>query len=170
MTKIKDIKTDASLAAALGITTKTLRSWREKYGDAAPTGRDLASWKAFVEQEGLGGASNRVSRGREHWLTRSAAARARLLELEEERVRGETVKRVDVDRLHLTIASRQRTLLIQHLETELPPKLDGLPAAEMRVHLRATVDAICEVMHDMGAVIQTELARPATAPSAAQDA
>lgn len=59
------------------------------------------------------------------------------------------VNRDDVDALLLQISSRQRVALYQKLETELPVKLDGLPAGAIRGVLRATADEICDVMADL---------------------
>lgn len=151
------ISSDRALAKALGVTHASISAWRQKFAGEAPAGHDVAAWKAFIEEQGLGVANNRVSKDREHWLTRGAAARARLLELEEQRLRGETIRRADVDGVHLLIASRARGLLIQHLETELAPKLEGLSAADMRPVLRQTVDAVCDVMGELGSEMEKRL-------------
>jgi hypothetical protein len=151
------ITSDRALAKALGVTHTTIAVWRQKFAGDVPESRDLAAWKAFVEEQGLGTANNRASKDREHWLTRSAAARARLLEMEEERQRGETIRRADVDAVHLHVATRQRTILIQHLETELAPKLEGLSASAMRPVLRQTVDAICDVMSELAGELEKRL-------------
>jgi len=46
------------------------------------------------------------------------------------------------------VGSRQRMILFQALETELPPRLDGMAAAQIRPILRDTADAICREMAD----------------------
>ena len=52
------ILTWKKLAAELGITTRSLENWREKFADAPPD-RDAAKWRAFMQERGLAGYSGR---------------------------------------------------------------------------------------------------------------
>ena len=54
-----------------------------------------------------------------------------------------------MDRLHLFIATRAKSKLYQFLETEAPPKLDGLSASQQRPILREIADSIADEMADM---------------------
>lgn len=140
----KPITSDRALARALRISHTAISGWRQKFGALAPRGHDVEEWRGFMLENGLGVAGNRVSKDREHWLTRAAEFRAKLLELEEQRVRGEIITRAEVNRLHLHVATSARSLLLQALETELPVRCDGLSAAAMRPIMRETVDRVIE--------------------------
>lgn len=52
----------------------------------------------------------------------------------------------DVDRLLLQIASRQRALLLQATENDLPARIEGLTAAQIRPIMRTVTDGLCEAM------------------------
>lgn len=71
-----------------------------------------------------------------------------LLDLKMLREKRLTIAKRDVDALLLHIAVRAKTMLYQFLETEAPPKLDGLPASAQRKILREMADAICDAMAD----------------------
>lgn len=129
------------LASRLGVSNQTLTAWRAKPG--APTDTDPEAWEAFVREHGLGA---KVESG-------AALARRQKTELETELLKAKLAKeqrrvidREEVSRLMLRIATEQRSLLYQLLETELPPKCDGMTAGQMRPIMRDAADAICEKM------------------------
>ncbi len=56
------------------------------------------------------------------------------------------IKTSDVSRIFTGIALNQRQVLIQELQNNLPPKLEGLRAPEMIVIMRETADRILAMM------------------------
>lgn len=84
-------------------------------------------------------------------------------ELKEEKLRWETellqtkvarekrkaVDKAEVDRLLLHLGTRIKTILYERLETEAPPKLDGLPASAQRPILRSMADEVIDEMADI---------------------
>ena len=60
--------------------------------------------------------------------------------------RGEYMKKADVSRIFTSIALNQRQVLIQELQNNLPPKLEGLRAPEMIVIMGETADRILAMM------------------------
>ena len=72
-----------------------------------------------------------------------------LLKAKLNRENRKVIDRDEVNKLLLHLATRGRTMLYQFLETEAPPKLDGLGAAEMRPILREMADSIADEMADL---------------------
>lgn len=143
-----------ALARSLGFTTRSLRDWRKLPG--APTEPDLAAWQAFIDANDLGTAGNRVGAGREELLKEKLRKEIELAGIKIDKERRRSIPRSEVDALLLHIATRQKTLLYQRLETELPPKLDGLSAAETRPILRKVADDICDEMRDLTAQFEAQ--------------
>lgn len=56
------------------------------------------------------------------------------------------IDRDEVDKLFFHVSTMGRTELYQAMETELPPKLDGMGAAQMRPILREAADSIADRM------------------------
>lgn len=144
----KPINSARSLGKALGVTHHTISAWREKFGDLAPKTYDVAEWQRFIEEQGLGGANNRVSGDREFWLTKASEHRAKLLELEEKRKKRETVLKADLDARDMRVATAQKQALYEILTGELPVKCEGKSALEIRVMNREAADRICVVMQE----------------------
>ncbi len=74
-----------------------------------------------------------------NWPDRLKRAQALMAEMELERTKGELVERAQV-RADMTKASaRAIAVLTQKFETELPPKQDGMPAADIATMNRAAL-------------------------------
>lgn len=110
----------------------------------APQDRDVEAWGKFIRENGLGSSGKHGTPVglREVKIQKEVE----LLDLKIKRQRAELIDRDEVANRFLHIATRQRAMLYQYLETELPPRMDGLPAAEGRPLLREVADKICEAM------------------------
>lgn len=73
----------------------------------------------------------------------------RLLDLQIAKEERRMIPRADVDELLHHIGAMARTTLYQALETELPPRLDGMSASEIRPVTKAVADEICDAMKDI---------------------
>ena len=123
----------------LETTRQTLVQWRKLPG--APQERDVVKWKAFVEQNQLGKRlSGSALRDEE---TRH---KIELLKSKIDREQRRVIDREEVNRLLLHVSTDGRTVLYQLMESELPPKLDGMAAAQMRPILREAADSIADRM------------------------
>jgi hypothetical protein len=140
-------KTWVQLAEQIGFSTKTLRDWRRM--DNAPTDTDVAKWLEFIKANGLGTAGNRVDASREELLKEKLRKEIERFDLQNDKLKRKVIDRDEVNTLLHHIATTARTELYQFLETEAPPKLDGLPAAAQRPILREMADVIADRMQDM---------------------
>jgi hypothetical protein len=142
----------AALAKELGVARDTVVQWRKR--PDAPAGRDVSEWKAYVDKNGLGESGPKMAfkELREEKLKREI----QLQDLAIAAKKRKMIDREEVNRLLHHIAAQQRSALYQKAETELPPKLDGLPASEIRVQLRNMADELCDIMATLVAKHDTE--------------
>lgn len=132
-----------SVAKELGVTRQSLVNWRGRPG--APQGRDVGEWRAYIEAEKLGGQGKRGSELRDEKIRYETE----LIKAKIDREKRRVIPTEEVNALLLHIATTGKTLLYQFMETEAPPKLDGLAAAQMRPILREMADAISDKMADL---------------------
>jgi hypothetical protein len=132
-----------TLAKRLHVSRTAIHEWKKL--DGAPTEPNFEAWKAFVAENGLGVAGNRVSSKREGLLSDAARLKNRLLELEVARKEGRTVERTDMDTLHHKVFTRQKAVLFAALESEYPGKAVGRTASELRVLGRQLAERICDI-------------------------
>lgn len=133
------------LAARLGVSTQTMKVWRQREG--APQTIDVEAWQEYVKKEGLGTRSGGVkpsSLKEEKTYHEIEILKARLA-----REKRLVIPAEEVNTLLLNISTRAKTKLYQFFETEAPPKLDGMSAAQMRPILREMADTICTEMADL---------------------
>lgn len=135
------------LAKVLGTTLPSLRAWRRR--PDAPKGLDAETWRAYVEKNGLGSPGPKVAQSSATLKDRKTEREVELLDLKIAKEKRKLIPAEDVDRLHLFIATRAKSKLYQFLETEAPPKLDGLSASQQRPILREIADSIADEMADM---------------------
>ena len=129
-----------ALAKKLGVSRQAVVLWRKL--DGAPESRDVPSWEAFVAKNGLNvngqGKPTDMRQLKEEKLVLDIALTQAKLNRENRKV----IERDEVNRLLVHIGAEFRTNLYQFLETEAPPKLDGMSSAQMRPILREMADAI----------------------------
>jgi hypothetical protein len=131
----------SGLAKALEVTRPTLAAWRKTPG--APSAPNLESWQKWAEENRtrMGGTKELRDEKTRHEI--------KLLKAKLDREERRVIPRDDVNRLHLDISTRQRSMLYQFMESELPPLLDGMSAVQMRPILRERADMICDAMADL---------------------
>lgn len=138
-------KSARSLAKALGTHHSNLPIWADKYPEARAFGLDREKWEQLMLEKRLG-EGNVISPDREHSLARAAEYRANLLEIEQQRARGEIVAVSDLEARDRRVALAQRTALFEILTTELPAKSAGKDAGEIRLLNREAANRICAIM------------------------
>lgn len=144
-------KTVVELAAALGVTRRTLANWRKMPGapEAAANGsHSVAAWRDFVRANGLKGGAERSGA-----QTEALKARKLLAEVEERELRvavrkGEYVRTEDVRRSWHTLVGKAISLMRAKFENELPPVLSGLDAQGIREENSKAIDEICRLLHE----------------------
>jgi hypothetical protein len=132
------------LAKQLQVSKQSIARWRGLPG--APTEPDAPVWRAFIAENGLGVAGNRLSKQRESLLASSVEKKNRLLDIEIAQKERKTIERADVNKLLLRVASQQRAVLYAALEREYPGKVVGRTAAEVSLRGRELADRVCEIM------------------------
>lgn len=132
------------MARVLGVANVSIADWRKRFPDDSPAGFDVPSWQAFMAQHGLA-AKKGAGQALKDEKTRHEIE---LLKAKLARENRKVIDREEVGRLLLHLSTQGRTMLYQFLETEAPPKLDGLPAAAQRPILREMADAIADKMAD----------------------
>jgi len=137
----EDPKTWDELAAQVGHTRQSLVKWRTLSG--APQNRNIQDWKVFIEANQLGKNSGQ---GLKDEKTRHEIL---LIQARLAREKRTVVPMDEVNALLLHLSTQSRTVLYQFMETEAPPKLDGMSAAQMRPILREMADTICGKMGDL---------------------
>lgn len=135
-----------ALALELGVTRVSLRKWAKLEG--APKTRDADEWAGFIEAQGLGNAGPK-SLGSAELKDENIRLRNERLQVALARDKKQVIPIDEINSLHLHMATRLRSLLYQFMETEMPPKLDGLAAAQMRPILRETADTLCTTLGEM---------------------
>jgi hypothetical protein len=142
MSKASALKyfTKAQASRDLGITRPTLDRILSRPGAPSPNAAkkyEASALSSFVESQRSSG------------LDPLRNARLREVELRCEKLRREldltakkTILRADVDAFHGLLSQRLRSLLYFKLETELPPKLAGCDALNIRQNLRALADEL----------------------------
>lgn len=133
-----------ALAGKLGVTRQSIVNWRML--PDAPTNRDPVKWGAFIKERGLGVKGAKSCNSLREEKTRHEIL---LIQAKLAREKRAVVSIDEVNRLLLHLSTDGRTMLYQFLETEAPPKLDGMSAAQMRPILREMADAIADRMADL---------------------
>jgi hypothetical protein len=137
----------AAIARACAVSEVTVRDWRRRAD--CPKSRDPKEWLEWKGKLGLGTSGPKTSQSTAQLKDEKTRHEIELLAAKIAREKRRVIDREEVSRLLLTIGTRQRTMLYQFLETEAPPKLDGLSAAQARPVLRAMADEICDAMADL---------------------
>lgn len=131
------------LASKFGVSVQTMKVWRQKEG--APVTTELGLWETWLKKEGLG-MRGLSGAGLKDEKTKHEIE---LLKAKINREQRRVIDRDEVNQLLLHIATRGRTKTYQLLESEAPPKLDGMSAVQMRPILREMADAIADEMADL---------------------
>ncbi len=134
-----------ALAVRLGTSRQSMVNWRNMEG--APKDRNPDTWGAFIKEKGLGARGPRV--GGSELKDEKTRHEIELIKARLAREKRLVIPADEVNTLLLHIATQSRTELYQFMETEAPPKLDGMSAAQMRPILREMADTICGKMEDM---------------------
>jgi len=137
------------LAQLLGVTRRTLTTWRKQPGapQPEPNGQhDVAAWRAFVRSRGLTGGGEPVHN------QEALKARKLLAEIEERELRlairqGTVVSIESVREQWITKVGRARSLLESRFLNELPPILSGLDAHGIREKLNTALLETYEILN-----------------------
>lgn len=134
----------ASLAKALGFSSPALSGWKRKFPDCPQTLVE-SDWREFIARRGLGHVGNRVGKSREALLQEKLETEIRLNRIKISQQERKLIPADDVDSFLLYVGARVRSALYQ-MTSELPPKLAGLEAPEIRRMMRESADVICVTM------------------------
>jgi len=145
---ITEAKTVVELAAALGVSRRTIANWRKLEGapEAHPNGsHDVVAWRKFMHEKHLDGSEP----GDEEGLK----IRKLLAEIHEREFRlavrkGEYIRKVEVREAWLSRSGRVVNLLRSKFEKELPPILAGKDAPSIQEALSAAIDEVLTALHD----------------------
>jgi hypothetical protein len=143
-------KNYVELANVLGVHRRTLQAWRKLVGCPAPRpdGRLLISeWQEFMVTKDQSAASSGPQDSEE------LKARKLLAEVEERELkvairRGEYVQIDEVAREWTTRAGKAVSLLRNKFESELPPILAGMQAAEIQAEARKAIDEVLTILNN----------------------
>lgn len=132
----------AEVAAALGCDQRALLAWRKR--EDAPAGKDIPAWLAYRDANGLGESGPKL--GYKELREAKLVEEVELLRIKKAKENRKMIERDEVDQLLHHVAAQQRSRLYQYLETELPPKCEGLSAAQLRPIFRGVADDLCDQM------------------------
>ena len=138
------------LAAALGVSRRTLTTWQKMEGAPKALSNGLwpvADWREFVRLRGLN--AGRVPVGNEEALK----ARKLLAEVEERELRiavkkGEYVALTKVREEWIGLVAQATSILRAKFENELPPVLSGLDATGIQRECRRAIDEVLRCLHE----------------------
>ena len=138
------------LAAALGVSRRTLTNWQKMEGAPKALSNGLwsvADWREFVRIRGL--SAGRVPVGNEEVLK----ARKLLAEVEERELRiavkkGEYVALTKVREEWIGLVAQATSILRAKFENELPPVLSGLDATGIQRECRRAIDEVLRCLHE----------------------
>lgn len=142
--------TIVELAAALGVTRRTINNWRKIPGapESASNGsHNVSAWRDFVRANSLKGGEDSVGA-----RTDALKARKLLAEVEERELRvavkkGEYLPTEEVRRSWLVLVGKAIALMRAKFENELPPIMSGLDAQGIREEASRAIDEICSILH-----------------------
>lgn len=143
--------TVVELAAALGVTRRTLSTWRKMDGAPKPAANgthDIAAWRDFVNTHGLKGAVDGSERNVDALKARKLLAEVEERELKVAVKKGEFVRVEDVRQSWHTLVGKAISLMRAKFENELPPILSGLDAQGIREENSRAIDEVCQTLHD----------------------
>jgi hypothetical protein len=137
------------LAAALGVSRRTLSTWQKMEGAPKALSNGLwpvADWREFIRIRGLN--AGRVPVGNEEALK----ARKLLAEVEERELRiavkkGEYVALTKVREEWIGLVAQATAILRAKFENELPPVLSGLDATGIQQECRRAIDEVLLCLH-----------------------
>lgn len=138
------------LAAALGVSRRTLTTWQKMEGAPKALSNGMwpvADWREFVRVRGLN--AGRVPVGNEEALK----ARKLLAEVEERELRiavkkGEYVALTKVREEWIGLVAQATAILRAKFESELPPVLSGLDATGIQRECRKAIDEVLSCLHE----------------------
>jgi hypothetical protein len=138
------------LAAALGVSRRTLSNWQKIEGAPKALSNGLwsvADWREFIRIRGL--SAGRVPVGNEEALK----ARKLLAEVEERELRiavkkGEYVALTKVREEWIGLVAQATSILRAKFENELPPVLSGLDATGIQRECRRAIDEVLRCLHE----------------------
>lgn len=138
------------LAAALGVSRRTLTTWQKMEGAPKALSNGMwpvADWREFVRIRGL--SAGRVPVGNEEALK----ARKLLAEVEERELRiavkkGEYVPLTKVREEWIGLVAQATSILRAKFESELPPVLSGLDATGIQRECRRAIDEVLRCLHE----------------------
>lgn len=142
--------TVVELAAALGVTRRTINNWRKIPGAPEPASNgshNVSAWRDFVRANSLKGGEDSVGA-----RTDALKARKLLAEVEERELRvavkkGEYLPTEEVRRSWLVLVGKAISLMRAKFENELPPIMSGLDAQGIRDEASRAIDEICSILH-----------------------
>lgn len=131
------------LAAKFGVSVNTVHTvWRKR--EDAPKECNYEVWAEYVKKHNLASQIRRL--GGSELRDEKTKHEIELIKAKVAREQRRVIERGEVDQLLLHIATEGRTVLYNLMESELPPKLDGMGAAQMRPILREAADTIADRM------------------------
>ncbi len=145
---ITETSTIVDLAAALGVSRRSISNWRKMDGAPVPKSNgnhDVIAWRRFIHEHHLDGSSP----GDEEGLK----IRKLLAEINEREFRlavrkGEYILKDFVREAWLSRCGRVVNLLRSKFEKEMPPQLAGLTAPDIQELLSKAIDEVLQELHE----------------------
>ncbi|MBQ8901010.1 MAG: hypothetical protein IJY72_08635 [Akkermansia sp.] len=145
---ITETSTIVDLAAALGVSRRSISNWRKMEGAPVPKSNgnhDVIAWRRFIHEHHLDGSSP----GDEEGLK----IRKLLAEINEREFRlavrkGEYILKDLVREAWLSRCGRVVNLLRSKFEKEMPPQLAGLTAPDIQELLSKAIDEVLQELHE----------------------
>jgi hypothetical protein len=139
---VKYAKTQVELAKLLGISRRTLCTWRKLQGAPKPLSNGMwpvADWQKFVHENGL---KQEIEADQGDLRTRKLLAEIEERELKVAIRKKEYVRIEDVRSGWMTLAAQATAILRAKFENELPPVLAGLDATGIQAECRKAIDEV----------------------------
>ena len=145
---ITETSTIVDLAAALGVSRRSISNWRKMEGAPVPKSNgnhDVVAWRRFIHEHHLDGSSP----GDEEGLK----IRKLLAEINEREFRlavrkGEYILKDLVREAWPSRCGRVVNLLRSKFEKEMPPQLAGLTAPDIQELLSKAIDEVLQELHE----------------------
>lgn len=146
--EITEAHTIVELAAALGVTRRTITNWRKMEGSPVPKANgmhDVEAWREFMRAQHLNGE---VGENEESLKYRKLLAEVEEREFRLAVKRAEYISKDTVRQAWLGRAGRVTALMRSTFEKELPPLLVGKDAPEIQLVLSKAIDAFLNELHE----------------------
>lgn len=148
--KIEYAKNIAELCRLLKIDRNTYYVWRTMDNVPAKASNNrlnVTAWRQFIDDNGLKSKTTKDNLTIGDLQREKLSKQNELLQIDIEKKRGDLLPRDEVQTELTRMIAQFKSVLYTKLESEAPPVLEGLAAADIQLHLRGALGEAFEQLN-----------------------